>query len=206
MGGQKQPIGYNNKPMGNPVTYRGFWGMRSGQALEAIYDFLTWNREDWVNFTKVLDELERKTTRKNKKRVTRRQWRESLYGLTRSKLIEPKLVSGRSLIRLTSRGWKKIIVSQIKQTGVSAVGQWCFVSFDIPEQQRRLRQTFRSLLRECGFTLIQKSLWGSRRDVAELLRKVIVELQIENWVTVIEGTMASRPRRDGWRKRADRTK
>lgn len=63
-------------------------------------------------------------------------------------------------------------------------GKWRLVIFDIPETKRGLRNTLRQKLKEWGFKYWQKSLWASKKDVAEPIREFIHELGLSDFVLV----------------------
>ena len=65
-------------------------------------------------------------------------------------------------------------------------GIWRVVIFDIPENQRRIRRILRDRLKLWGFVPWQKSVWATKRNIAQELKEIIKELQIEEWVIVLE--------------------
>lgn len=60
------------------------------------------------------------------------------------------------------------------------------VIFDIPEQQKHLRQQLRLLLRELKFVKIQQSVWGSDYDSRDILAQEIARLEIQHYVELFE--------------------
>ncbi len=69
-----------------------------------------------------------------------------------------------------------------KLTGAASI----LVIFDIPEEERRLRQRLRTLLRELGFMQVQKSVWQSEYDVLEYLVPELRQYRLEECVQVYE--------------------
>lgn len=65
-------------------------------------------------------------------------------------------------------------------------GKYRIVIWDIPEKKRRIRDLFRRRLKSWGFKTWQKSVWISKKNVVEKLRKLISELEMEGMVAVIE--------------------
>lgn len=63
-------------------------------------------------------------------------------------------------------------------------GKWRLVIFDIPESKRRLRNTLRQKLKEWGFAYWQKSLWASKKDIADELREFITDVGLSDHVLV----------------------
>lgn len=65
-------------------------------------------------------------------------------------------------------------------------GKWRIVIFDIPEEKRIIRNLLRRRLKGWGFRRWQQSVWITKRNVTQKLRLLITDLQIENWIAVIE--------------------
>lgn len=65
-------------------------------------------------------------------------------------------------------------------------GRWRLVIFDIPEKNKTVRNLLRRKLKGWGFRQWQKSVWLSKQNVTEALRKLIRDLGIEHWVAVFE--------------------
>lgn len=172
----------------NP-TYRGFWGIQTGQTVVAIADFLSWDKSDWLRFTSLLDELEKKDKRRKRDKNVRQILRERMYKLIRRGAIKTKIVDGQVLIRLTDDGWRFARANKIRSITVPCRGGYCLVTFDIPERYRRARNSLRRFLKQCGFEQLHKSVWAHRRDVTSLVVAVIRDLKLTPWVTVIEGKL-----------------
>jgi len=62
-------------------------------------------------------------------------------------------------------------------------GQWVIASFDIPEDQRRKREIFRSAIKRMGFIRLQNSVFISPFAELEELSSLRAELEIEKYVT-----------------------
>lgn len=65
-------------------------------------------------------------------------------------------------------------------------GRWRIVIFDIPEQKRIIRDMFRRKLKHWGFRVWQRSVWVTKNNVTEKLRRTIKELGVEKWVAILE--------------------
>lgn len=172
--------------------YRGFWGRQTGEALEELADFLAWNKEDWISFEQWLDVLERKERYAKQPKSSAKKGRRSLvqfiHQLRYRGAVESKKINGKILLRLTDAGWRRAQLLKIKRNASQLErGTLCLVIFDIPEKRRRVRNTFRRFLKECGFTQLQKSVWQSHHNVGEPVRDLVKELELESWVTVIKG-------------------
>ncbi len=66
-------------------------------------------------------------------------------------------------------------------------GWICLVVFDIPEQVKEIREDFRRLMKRCGFTMLQQSVWMSSRDVEQDMRQLVHLLGVEKWIKVFVG-------------------
>lgn len=172
--------------MGHPVTYQGFWGKQSSSVLFDIANFLSWERKDWIEFEKLLDRLEKKSVR-GKKRSGRLSLRQTLYSLRRQGILEQKKQGNRVVLRLTDKAWSAFRIARLRQIIKACPSGLCYVVYDIPETRRHARDAFRYFLKKCGFHLLQRSIWSSPRDVGALVCDIIRELEIGDWVTVIEG-------------------
>ncbi len=61
-------------------------------------------------------------------------------------------------------------------------GQWLVVFFDVPEQQRRIRDRLRAGLRHLGFSPLQRSVWATRRNVGKEVAELIALLGARSYV------------------------
>lgn len=66
-----------------------------------------------------------------------------------------------------------------------ADGKLRFISFDIPEQKRHIRDGFRKTIKRIGFKKVQKSLWVCNRNVSKLVETTIKEYKVNKYVTYI---------------------
>ncbi|MCX6812805.1 MAG: hypothetical protein NTW79_04310, partial [Candidatus Berkelbacteria bacterium] len=57
-----------------------------------------------------------------------------------------------------------------------------FISFDIPEELRRTRDSFREAIKDLGYKQVQKSLWVINKDVFEIVESVAYEMKIEKYL------------------------
>ncbi|MBI5794660.1 CRISPR-associated endonuclease Cas2 [Candidatus Uhrbacteria bacterium] len=88
-------------------------------------------------------------------------------------------------LKLTSRGVAKAIQEQIlSTTRTREDGRSCIVSYDIPEDAKRLRNRLRNFLKKAGFVMSQRSIWASEKDVSEKLQQLIAELGLQKWVKI----------------------
>lgn len=106
---------------------------------------------------------------------------ETIRRLRKNGLIEQeRSQEGATALRLTELGKDFLGVKEPWD------GKYRIVIWDIPERKRRLRDLFRRKLKEWSFKNWQKSVWVSKRNVTDKLRNLIRELEMEEWIVVIE--------------------
>ncbi|MBI4039014.1 CRISPR-associated endonuclease Cas2 [Candidatus Daviesbacteria bacterium] len=108
---------------------------------------------------------------------------QALKRLREGGLIEEVKLRDNIIIKLTEEG-RDLISDPFEEREWD--GKWRIVVFDIPEQQRIIRNLFRRNLKKWGFKHLQKSVWISKRNVFDKLNSYIKDLAIEKWVIVIE--------------------
>lgn len=92
--------------------------------------------------------------------------------------------AGEIIIKLTQGGKRFVALS--KNDNFKWDGRWRIVIFDIPESKRQIRDVLRGRLKSWGFIPWQKSVWVSQKHITKELREFIKELEIDDWVLVIE--------------------
>lgn len=110
---------------------------------------------------------------------------QSVRQLKKEGLIETQKEGKNILVKITARGKDRAILYKLLENK-SWDGKWRIVIFDIPETHRKIRRALREKLREWQFTPIQKSVWVSKIDVVEELKKYTREIGVENWVQTFE--------------------
>lgn len=118
--------------------------------------------------------------------VKKSELSQALKRLRLGGLIEANKDQKKLIFKLTSLGKEAILTHQVLRKPWD--GKWRIVIFDIPESHKRVRNLFRRNLKFWEFKIFQKSVWVSKFDVADELRKLTLELGIENWVAVIESS------------------
>lgn len=61
-------------------------------------------------------------------------------------------------------------------------GEYCLVSFDLPEDIRWARGTFRKFLKAAGFERVHHSLWKSNKDVLAPMQELIRVMNATKWI------------------------
>lgn len=114
--------------------------------------------------------------------------REWLRMLMRQKCIETKRIGTTLMVRLTAKGWQQAMRDKIRCTPRERKGgSICIVVFDIPESERHVRNALRHILKECRFTMLQKSVWVTRKDVVSELCALLQGAKLDQWVQILTG-------------------
>lgn len=90
------------------------------------------------------------------------------------------------IVKLTSLG--KEALGDLSFSEEEWDKKWRIVIFDVPETKRGVRDLFRRRLKDWGFKQWQRSVWVSRNNVTEKLRKLITKLGVEDFVAVVESS------------------
>lgn len=112
-----------------------------------------------------------------------KQYHSTLQGLCRNGYIK-KINENQYLI--TPKGKVKIRVAKIDESdwrGSEWDGSWRVICFDIPEQRRRERDIFRSVLKRKGFIGIQNSVFIAPFADLEMLAELREDLGIAKYVS-----------------------
>jgi DNA-binding transcriptional regulator PaaX len=91
-------------------------------------------------------------------------------------------------MRLTKNGCIQMLKDRIcfQQRRLSE-GWSCVIVFDIPEDAKTLRASFRRFLKQAGFHPLQLSVWITDKDVVKDLSCLVKRLDIERWVQLFVG-------------------
>ncbi|RJP45872.1 MAG: CRISPR-associated endonuclease Cas2 [Armatimonadetes bacterium] len=102
--------------------------------------------------------------------------RDSVYGITHSLKKDGVIASDKKgVFHLTEKGRQGLITESIRLEFINQPwdGKWRIVGFDVEENNRRIRDSFRRFLKHNGFGMVQKSLYVSplpiENKVAEFL-------------------------------------
>jgi phenylacetic acid degradation operon negative regulatory protein len=90
---------------------------------------------------------------------------------------------------LTPQGKKNVPAdpSFIKKPDKAWDQKWRIVIFDIPEEQRRIRDIFTKQLKEWGMGKIQNSVYLSPHDILDKVKETAVRLKIERAIITLIG-------------------
>jgi DNA-binding transcriptional regulator PaaX len=114
-----------------------------------------------------------------------------MHYLKRKGWIETSKTAKGFMIRLSHAGKMEQLLRTLHRRPLLKNQRACFVMFDIPEQARASRDALRGFLRSAGFSLLQRSVWMTDRDVYSAVTRFVQEAGIEKWVQVIVGEKPS---------------
>ena len=164
---------------------------KTKQCLLALTDIMKEQRDLWINLIiGASHPLYYSTFRSGgAEAVQRRRAKEALrtYNqhvalLKRQRWIEVRKIGHTLQMRLTVKGKKIALKEQMKASLPCNNNECIIVIFDIPEQERLVRRQFRTLLKECRFVQLQRSVWMSRCDVLASLQKFIQSTNSDGWI------------------------
>jgi phenylacetic acid degradation operon negative regulatory protein len=112
---------------------------------------------------------------------------QALKRLREKGFIERQKDEDKIILRLTELGKDWLLKNKV-DSDIQWDGVWRLVIFDIPESRKRARNTLRRRLKDWGFNPWQKSVWATKKPLTEIIRKLIKDLEIEDWVLVIESS------------------
>ena len=147
-------------------------------------------------YSKIKSERSKKDFLKQLTPQSKKRYYTFVYKLKKDRLIEEKTKEDKKLFSLTSLGKNKlkILQAQIKSK-ISSTNYKKEVSdkltifiFDIPEKEKRKRDWLRSVLKNLGFQMIQKSVWLGRVKIPKQFLEDLNNLQIINYVEIFEIT------------------
>lgn len=121
------------------------------------------------------------------KRYKRRDYYQTVSRSLKTGDIEKIVKDGKTYLRLTSVGQKKIkrdfAVNDLTKNWNK---KWVIISFDIEEKSRRVRNSLRNKLKNLGFGMFQKSIWITPLPIGKDLLEFIQSLGLSNFAYVFE--------------------
>ncbi|PIX61923.1 CRISPR-associated endonuclease Cas2 [Candidatus Uhrbacteria bacterium CG10_big_fil_rev_8_21_14_0_10_41_26] len=156
---------------------------RTAQVLVDLFndvDFFLANGRQYGQCGRSLEEM-----REIKNAVERRERNHAIYRAKQQKLIKTQKEGDKIYQYLTKKGAVSLLKSKIileKQT--LPEGEICFVIFDIPEDIKHVRDTFRKLLKDIGFRMTQRSVWEGDLDIVDDLRSLVDIMNAQKYIRV----------------------
>lgn len=117
---------------------------------------------------------------------------QALHRLKEKDFIEIQKRGNSLMVALTAEGLAFQARERLRHDPAKLpAGTRCYVTFDIPESCRSVRNTLRWELKQADFVQLHKSVWYTNRDVAKYLTEVVAMAGAERWVTILVGTQIS---------------
>ncbi|MBI4281350.1 CRISPR-associated endonuclease Cas2 [Candidatus Uhrbacteria bacterium] len=120
--------------------------------------------------------------RRRRRREAEYAYRQHLLKLKRQQWIVMRRIGGEIQVALTPRGKVMALRERMKTASACKDKECVIVIFDIPEKERVVREQFRSVLKECGFTQLQRSVWMSTNNVLAHLKEFIRHTKSHSWI------------------------
>ncbi len=107
----------------------------------------------------------------------------SFRELSKVKAISKEIIDGEPVIKIETRGVKLLneFISLRKFQKKPWWGYWTVVIFDIPEENRKVRNKLRRKLKELGFGSWQKSVYISPHPLVEELTEFLENEGLDEW-------------------------
>ncbi|OGY25368.1 MAG: CRISPR-associated endonuclease Cas2 [Candidatus Woykebacteria bacterium RBG_16_43_9] len=119
--------------------------------------------------------------------------RSALSRLQKRGFIEAKRDNvGETIIKLSDGGKAAWLYEKLASGDVGKLkDKYVIVFFDIPEQERKIRDILRVRLKQFGFEPWQKSVWATDKDVFGLIKKFLNLAGLENYCFVLQSEKIS---------------
>ncbi len=149
-----------------------------------------------ASYGKMRKEISKSETQINRKEDKQRYYN-ILYKLKKSGLIEEEVKNNKKFFHITVLGKKKLAALKNKQKlsfpetrqfKKEDSDKFTIVIFDIPEREKRKRHWLRSVLKNIGMAMVQKSVWIGKVKVPKDLVDYLYDLKIIEFVEIFEIT------------------
>lgn len=100
----------------------------------------------------------------------------------------PAQRGGEVVLEVTTKGREEVLktIPLAKLREEKWDNLWRVVFFDFPEQKRVLRDSFRLMLKNLGFGMLQRSVWATLLPIAEEIRQFVESKGLDDLVLVLE--------------------
>jgi hypothetical protein len=116
---------------------------------------------------------------------------QALRKLERKKKLEIRTYANEVLVRLSNDDVLCGLLEKIRSSELLPAGRSYLVSFDIPEQERGLRQELRRFLKACGLKRRHDSLWICGQASGRELVLAFQVIGADKWVHLYDATILS---------------
>lgn len=143
-----------------------------------------------------LRKIERRCSELEAEKQAKQNYYNLLYKLKKEGLIREDVRGRKRFFALTHAGRNKLVFlrKEIKHRVILpsryyAVGpddKFTIISFDIPESERRKRNWLRSVIKNLGFTMVQKSVWVGKVKIPQDFLEDLRKLKLISFVEIFE--------------------
>lgn len=122
------------------------------------------------------------------KKYNRRDFGQIIKRLKKQEMISFEENDGKVKITVTEKGKRRLLEYDFEKLDIKAKkrdGKWRLIIFDIPEGQKRNRDTFRKKLLELGFIRVQDSVFACAFPCRNEVDFLCHFLDVSNYVTLL---------------------
>lgn len=116
------------------------------------------------------------------KEIEEARVRRAVYQLKRDQFVKTRKMGNRVCYALTEKGREAGLIESVRLAEPLPKGEYCMISFDIPEQERSFRQRLRLFLIDLDFKMDHESLWFSEFDVLDPISRLLKAMDVFKWV------------------------
>lgn len=110
----------------------------------------------------------------------------AIQQLKRTKLVRIRKEGDRAWCLLTDKGRQEALKERVRIAEKLPEDYVCMISFDVPEQERAIRQHIRRLLKDWGFKMDHQSLWTTDKDIFVPFYEYMKDLKSFKWFRIYE--------------------
>lgn len=165
--------------------------MKRNSSVEIVFDSILAFLDGALHVPDVaLISLNGESYRHNRRRNEElRKQRRALQALAKRGYIEIRGIAENTTFSLTDKGRHQALLRTVMKTKKELPADiYCFVIFDIPERHRKVRRGLTTFLRAAGFLRLQKSVWQTKRAVADEAAKLIALHNAARYIRVVVGS------------------
>lgn len=115
-----------------------------------------------------------------------RNFSKLIYYLKRKGYIKAQNLKNKKAFLLTKNGISKALMAsfKIEKRSRRRDKKWIMIIFDIPQKDKKSRGLLRSVLINCGYKLLQQSVWISPFDVSEKTERILQTYALDKYVKI----------------------
>jgi len=142
-----------------------------------------------------LSKIERKRNRRKEEMELKQKYYNLVYKLKEDGLIDEKVKSKKRFFKITILGKEKLRALRVAsakrmptpgsyEIGISS--RFTIVIFDVPEREKRKREWLRSVLKNLGLSMVQKSVWIGKVKIPHVFLDDLDKYKMIDFVEIFE--------------------